>query len=354
MFQHIVLLLDDAALTERALSLAARIAQGGGGHLTLLRLLPPPTDQGVGKRASSSLESAEERARTAVMADMEALLQRDHLAESKVALQVGMGTDVPALVAAAQAMQADLLIVARAARTGLARWKREPDLPLIVRQAPAPVLVLPERAWLPEPGMPVRLLVPLDGSRLAETALAPAASLAAALAAPESGGVHLVRVISNLAQQRQAAAYLRVIAHRLRRSRLAQALSSISWSVVCHLDVAEALSWVAEQGEDVERVRSWSAAREIPTSFERCDLLALTTHGRHGLERWTLGSVTERLIRWEQRALLIMPPPGPKEEVAPTAGAITEAELHTWLGIPRGGNGSTSSLASDPARKNFL
>ena len=352
MFQNIVLVLDGSALTERALPLASRIAQGCGGRLILLRLLPLPTCQGEGKRPGPSAGSEDERARATARMDLERLLQRYRLPGREVTLQLGRGTDASALVAAAQALRADVLILCRAARTGLARWKREQDLPFIVRHASVPVLVLPEQASLPAPGTPVRLLVPLDGSRLAETALAPAATLVAALAAPQPGGVHLVRVISDPAQQRRAAAYLRVIANRLRRSSLVQAPSSISWSVVCHLDVAEALTWVAEQGEDAQCVRSWAAVRDIPVPFERCDLLALTTHGRRGLERWTLGSVTERLLHWGQRALLIVPPPGPATEAVPTAGEITEAELHTWLGEPRDESSSVSSLARDPARKN--
>jgi nucleotide-binding universal stress UspA family protein len=354
MFRTIVLLVDSAALTERALPLAACIARGCGSRLILLRMLPPPTYQGKGKSPGSSAGRADEQTRAEARAGLEELLQRSDLSGLEVTLQFGSGTDAPDLVAAVHSLQADLLIMCRAARTGLARWKREQYLAHIVRYAPAPVLLLPEQASLPAPTTPAHLLVPLDGSRLAEIALAPAASLVAALAAPAPGGLHLVRVISDQAQQRKAAAYLRVIAHRLRCSSLAQIVPSISWSVVCHLDVAEALCWLAERGEDAEWLTSWSMARDVPTPFERCDLVALTTHGRQGLERRTLGSVTERLIQWGRRALLIVPPPTAAEAGVPTAGEITEAELHAWLGVSRAGSSSASSLAFCPTRKNHL
>ncbi len=333
MFRTIVLLLDGAALTERALPLAAHMAQRDGGRLILLRMLPSPAYPAAAQSSGPRAGSEEEQARAEARAGLEGLLQRARRPGMEVEFRLGRGANAPALVRAVHTLRPDLLILCHAKRTGWARWKREQHLPFILRHSSVPVLLLPEQAALPAPGTPMHVLVPLDGTRLAETALAPAASLAAALAAPAPGGVHLVRVIPDWAQRRQAAAYLRVIAHRLRRSRLAQGILPIGWSVLCHLDVAEALCWVAEQGEDAEGLLSLAAARNVPIPFERCALIALTTHGRRGLERWTLGSVTERLIGWGRHPLLILPPPGPAEETAPTAGEITEAELGAWLGI---------------------
>lgn len=245
MFRTIVLL-DDAPSTERALPMAVHMVQEVGGRLILLRLLPPRRDTEQSSRLCTASPGGEQQGAEA-RADLEDLLQRYRQPGMEVALQFGTGTDAPALVEAIRPLQADVLLLCRAKRTGLARWKREQDLPFIIRQASVPVLLLPEQAALPVPGTLLRVLVPLDGSRLAERSLAPAASLVAALAAPMPGGLHLVRVISDRAQRRQAAAYLRVIAHRLRRSILTQSVPLISWAVVNHLDVAEALGWVAKQ-----------------------------------------------------------------------------------------------------------
>ncbi len=312
MFQMMVLLLDGSEQAERALPLAAQMARAGDGRLVLLYMLPAP-------ERTAEAETY-----------LEGLLQRHPLAGVEVERRLSRAVEAPALLAAVQAIHADLLFLCQ---TRLAHWKPEWVVQQAVCRARIPLLWLPERARPLLVGAPVRVLVPLDGSRLAETALAPALSLAAALAAPRQGALHLARVISGLAQQRKAAAYLRVVARRLRQSTLARGVPLISWSVVNHLDVAEGLRRVAEQGEDAERLESWSVARDLPAPFARCDLVALTTHCRQKLARWTLGSVIERLIKWERCALLIMPPPGAAEEAAPTAGEITEAELHAWLGI---------------------
>src|SRR5258708_21916857 len=67
-----------------------------------------------------------------------------------------------------------------------------------VRHRPVPVLVLNEHGVLPpvpDAARPLRVLVPLDGSELAESALEPAAQLIAALTAPAQGELHLLRVV---------------------------------------------------------------------------------------------------------------------------------------------------------------
>jgi nucleotide-binding universal stress UspA family protein len=74
---------------------------------------------------------------------------------------------------------------------------------------------------------------------------------------------------------------------------------SISWSVAVETDVASALLSQAEPG-----------AQGQGTAGNRgCDLLAICTHGRHGLERWVMGSVTNRLLNATKLPILIVRPP---------------------------------------------
>src|SRR3989440_7217753 len=69
----------------------------------------------------------------------------------------------------------------------------------IARFAQIPVVILREGGPVPEerqPGeRPLRVLVPLDGSDYAKAALVPAAYLAAALATPGQGALHLSHVV---------------------------------------------------------------------------------------------------------------------------------------------------------------
>ena len=68
--------------------------------------------------------------------------------------------------------------------------------------------------------------------------------------------------------------------------------------VVVNTDVADVLIGVAENGEYMQ-----DAAR-----FDGCDVIALATHGRGGIKRWMMGSVTERVLGATRLPLLIVRP----------------------------------------------
>src|SRR5947209_17526292 len=83
--------------------------------------------------------------------------------------------------------------------TGVRHWWMVGSIAAkVARFAQVPVLVLREGGPVPEERQagerPLRVLVPLDGSDHARAALVPAAHLAAALAAPGQGALHLIHV----------------------------------------------------------------------------------------------------------------------------------------------------------------
>jgi nucleotide-binding universal stress UspA family protein len=43
--------------------------------------------------------------------------------------------------------------------------------------------------------------------------------------------------------------------------------------------------------------------------FEGCGVIAMATHGYSGLQRWTVGSITERVLHATRLPLLIVRPP---------------------------------------------
>lgn len=68
------------------------------------------------------------------------------------------------------------------------------------------------------------------------------------------------------------------------------------------------------------------AAEEIVDFAEReeVDLIAMCTHGRSGLSRWFFGSVTEKVLRGTHLPLLLVRPPG---LVGPPFPPQTEIEI---------------------------
>jgi nucleotide-binding universal stress UspA family protein len=96
----------------------------------------------------------------------------------------------------------------------------------------------------------------------------------------------------------EAIAYLCKRADDLRASLGVDLNLAITWSIALDTTVANALIKVAEQG----RVDGGTCI------FGGCDILALATHGRSGLQRWALGSVTEHILGRTKLPLLIVRP----------------------------------------------
>jgi nucleotide-binding universal stress UspA family protein len=156
---------------------------------------------------------------------------------------------------------------------------------------------------------PFCALVALDGSLLAETALLPTAHLVAALAGSSQGVVHLMHVIkpfTSAAEEgvlprreaeatEQAQVYLKSVRERL----LAQTGDLnllVTWSVLHAQDVAATIVATAEEGMG-------------GTQENNCDILAMATHGRGGIERWVMGSVTGRVLEATKLPMLVIRPP---------------------------------------------
>lgn len=96
----------------------------------------------------------------------------------------------------------------------------------------------------------------------------------------------------------KAKTYLRSITEHLREGIASKLKLAVSWSVALDTNIAHTIIRVAENGEDAEGAGV----------FGGCDLIAMSTHGRGGLQRWAMGSVTERILQGTRLPLLIVRP----------------------------------------------
>jgi nucleotide-binding universal stress UspA family protein len=140
-----------------------------------------------------------------------------------------------------------------------------------------------------------RIVVPLDGSKLAEAALPHAAELAGKMAlaitlarvftrpipiyTAESYNVNLVELWEQIKKETEE--YLEEKLRELKRQGL------------------ERVSKIAVEGYAADKILG--LAREEPRT-----LIAMCTHGRSGMGRWVLGSVTERVIRHSDLPVLVI------------------------------------------------
>jgi nucleotide-binding universal stress UspA family protein len=138
-----------------------------------------------------------------------------------------------------------------------------------------------------------KIMVPLDGSAHAETALPAAVSLAestgAALLLLRAAEAHTMPMGDATAAQirvvREAEEYLDAVKHRFRASVGGEITTAV---------------WYGRPAEAIAE-----AAR-----FNQVDMVVMTTHGRSGLGRMFLGSVAESVMRSTSTPILVLHPDG--------------------------------------------
>lgn len=135
-----------------------------------------------------------------------------------------------------------------------------------------------------------RILVPLDGSRLAEEALPHAVQMADIFGAelillraaflPPAPALDMAEIQRALISESEA--YLNAIAPRFQRSGR-QAHTAVRW------------------GKAAEAIIAYATEPAI-------SVVVMATHGHSGLEHWPLGSVAEKVLRSMQVPLLLVRP----------------------------------------------
>ncbi len=333
MFRQILVPLDGSDRAEQAITAAAIVARASGGSIILLHVVTSD----FSRHGSESPQAMQQ----AIDADIERAKQYlamvascKTLGDISVTTVVEPGDPALTIFPVAHAHQADLIIMCSHGSTGPRRWDMGSVSQKVARCSPLPVLILREGAGVPtnlHPSgvRPVRIQVALDGSPLAETALLPAAQLSAALSAPAPGALHLTHVLPRSIQsdktickraQTVAETYLQAIKQRLLTQDATDLKLQITTAVGMGADIADTLIGMAEDSEGMEEVED----------FEGCDCIAMATHGRGGLQRRLMGSVTESVLHATKLPLLIIHPQKveARHEQPEAIGAAT-----SWVGL---------------------
>jgi nucleotide-binding universal stress UspA family protein len=146
-----------------------------------------------------------------------------------------------------------------------------------------------------------RILVPLDGSALAEAVLTPLAPLA----------------------RRTGALLLPLRVYRADvSSRMDSSALTLDRRQEAEAYIARMEDYLAADGlESRGLVRFGDAAETIldTAEEENASLIALSTHGRSGLSRWVYGSVAEKVLRASRRPVLVV-----RSFVAASATPVTK------------------------------
>lgn len=336
MFQHLLVPLDGSERAEQALRVAMRLAHASGGSLLLVRVVDTLNEFGMySPSAAMFLQTLVERDLTDAT---EYLTRTAHACRSagvatKIAVFTGQAAEQ--ILEVARSQQIDLIVMCSHGYTGFKRWALGSVAQKVARSSPMPVLLLREKhtALSEQPGHALRATVALDGSGFAEAALLPTAHLVNALSAPEVGELHLLHLVDlptieeeygsfleadfdfRQTAVQEAGSYLQGVRTQFLRTFSGGSGLRLTFSVEEGADVADRLVEITEKGKGIG-------------TPQISDLLALTTHGRSGLRRWLLGSVTERVLHSSTLPLLIVHP-------QPIAPSSPEASMNKETGERR-------------------
>jgi len=304
MASRILVPLDGTRSAERALPLAVHIARSSGATVHLVRIhvraeRPPVSLEGmpvIDGEADSRRWAAE---REYMIRIRESLGPRSELS-TRIAVMDGPVELVLATYVSRHGI--DLIVMATHARWGLGRAWLGSVGDALLRVSGAPVLLVrssEDTAWTaPEQGRP-RILIALDGSRLSERAIEPAMEVGRSLGAEYT----LLRVVNPLGMLGDLpAAFAPAMGQVTAARREAEArdyLSEIGW-------------WMQERGLDVETavVPSEHPADAILEEAGRTGaaMIAMATHGRHGVSRLVMGSVAGAVLHGARVPLLLYRP----------------------------------------------
>lgn len=155
-----------------------------------------------------------------------------------------------------------------------------------------------------------KILVPLDGSKLSECSLNHVKAIAIGckvpdvvllmvlqkpiIGIPEASGEKMARAIGKELEKaekethKKAEAYLAKVANNLKKSGI----------------TAQTITLWQKMAEGVaEDIINYARDKKV-------DLIIMTTHGRSGISRWALGSVTDKVVRHANVPVMTISPPG--------------------------------------------
>jgi nucleotide-binding universal stress UspA family protein len=293
MFRKVLIPLDGSSLAERTLNQMQRLLSPATTEVVLVSVVEPWRYSVVDREFPSP------DLLTQIHLDAEHYLEsqcvRLQQAGYQVSTRVHVGDPAQVILDVCQETGADLIAMSTHGRSGFVRWALGSVAERVIQGATTPLLLVREATPLPDHAVQ-RILVPLDGSLLAEQALPHAERLAKTFAA----SITLLQVTQRLDEGSQRILFEseaeaeRVLAEWRAKSigyleRVAQPLQASGLNV----EVAACF------GDPDKAICEYADGHGI-------DLIVMSTHGRSGLSRWLYGSVTNKVLRGTNRLLLLV------------------------------------------------
>jgi len=293
--QLIVVPLDGSELSERAIPYAALYAKTFGGRLLLATVWEGADDAltSILPAVAEDLFKEGERYYEKYLAKVAEKYMVDGV---KIDAEVLAGNAAETILKLIEDRHADVLALSTHGRSGLGRWWYGSVAGEVAQRASIPRLIVGPKV-LSQPAKAIKVdavVVPLDGSKLSESALEHGVRIAKAFDA----ALHIVQVISPASQT-----FLFDV----------PSVTSVDIATQIEQGVEEYLKGVGQRLANEAKVMTCvlrgPPADELVEYVEThgVDLVVMASHGRGGLVRVALGSVADRLLQGDAPVYLIRP-----------------------------------------------
>lgn len=321
MYRVIMVPTDGTGFDREAIRVALRIADRSDAQIRLVRVLATGAFLGMAASADGAAGSPNivRSERDQALAELYALAAECRMtSKADIATDLHSGPVAEVLEGYAKRHDVDLIVISSHSRGGISRLSLGSVTDSLIRHTTIPVFVVkPPASYLNPRATDAfrRIVVPLDGSALAEQILPRVVTLAKL----EDAEITLLHVlVPHTYAQKEivdpelpwwdkdisiAQAYLARIGGRIRHAGL-----PVKTDIVIGENVAESI------GEYAAR--------------ERANLIAIATHGRGGISRMLRGSVADAVTRSARTSMLVFHPERAAErEVSASMAAIVDANL---------------------------
>ncbi len=321
MFKKILVPLDGSEHARKIVGWATGLARALGAEIVLLSVIDPEdidileaTTRGLEKHSATGGSAVSSAVRTPADVINQAIAQAENDLQSEAekikaegvrsSVSVGAGSPAEVIVSEAHAESVDLIAMATRRESALARGVLGSVTDRVLHSTSIPLLTLYPgeiHDFKDSSGGPERIIVPLDGSALSESAIQPAMEIAKASGA-EIIFTEILRLpffgVGVAGIEYGAGDYSGDFGIEAQKLEISTYLRSF-------IRDAEASGIKAS-----ENVRSGSPSQQIVEEASEIDgsIIVMASHGSGGLKRWVVGSVADKVIRSARRPVLVIPP----------------------------------------------
>ncbi len=305
MYKRILVPLDGSEFSERVLPVAQRLATGLALPVKLLHAIEPEHPS-ISQSLNERLYYVHSAHHRGLHARAYAEPVRTRLMEAGLSVDIAIPQGDPgdAIVEEASREPGTLITMSSHGRSGAFRWWTGSVADRVLHKTDSPLLMIRpgDRRGAAAEGKFGRIVVPVDGSEIAEQALDHASHLGKSMGLV----VELIRAVpsaeeygnlaslgpANLVSQAPTYAEYRAIVEGEAEGYLAELAGRLKQD-------GARVDWRVLHGPAAAAIIDHSVAREDA-------LLVMTTHGRSGVARMVLGSVAERVVRQSGEPVLLI------------------------------------------------